>query len=105
MLGKYFTRKSKEEAITKDWEVLKDVPSTSGTKTTSTQTPKQKVISTTKVTSQTNDTYCVCNTGDDGSPMLACENSNCPVEWYHLKCIQLDEVPAEEWYCHLCRKH
>lgn len=33
MLGRYFTRKSKEEEITKDWEALKNPPSTSSDST------------------------------------------------------------------------
>ena len=71
--------------------------------------------------------YCSCN-GVSFSTMIQCENSdvssahfpsssairrrqlttshqNCKGDWFHLKCVGLEEVPARttKWYCPECR--
>ncbi|EME45091.1 hypothetical protein DOTSEDRAFT_70966 [Dothistroma septosporum NZE10] len=48
--------------------------------------------------------YCYCNRGSYGE-MVACDNDNCPREWFHLGCTELKEAPSEEekWYCKECR--
>ena len=48
--------------------------------------------------------YCYCNRGSYGE-MVACDNDDCPREWFHLGCTELKEAPAEEevWYCRECR--
>ena len=35
--------------------------------------------------------------------MVACENSDCPIEWFHYPCVGLKEEPVEAWYCSMCR--
>ncbi|KAL6714213.1 Inhibitor of growth protein 4 [Lecanora helva] len=48
---------------------------------------------------------CICG----GKPLLtdwiACDNPNCPVQWYHLECLNLQIVPAGEWLCPKCRPY
>ncbi|QPC74205.1 hypothetical protein HYE68_004957 [Fusarium pseudograminearum] len=48
--------------------------------------------------------YCLCNRVSFGT-MIACENSECKQEWFHLECVGLTEVPARttKWYCPECR--
>lgn len=48
--------------------------------------------------------YCYCNRGSYGE-MVACDNDDCPREWFHLGCTELREAPeeAEKWYCKECR--
>jgi len=38
--------------------------------------------------------YCYCNNVSYGE-MVACDNENCPREWFHLKCAGLKEAPGE----------
>ncbi|KAI7674844.1 hypothetical protein KC319_g4731 [Hortaea werneckii] len=48
--------------------------------------------------------YCYCNRGSYGE-MVACDNDNCPREWFHLGCTELRDAPGEDekWYCAECR--
>jgi len=48
--------------------------------------------------------YCYCNRESYGE-MVACDNDDCPKEWFHLGCTELRETPSEEekWYCRQCR--
>ncbi|KAK5174292.1 uncharacterized protein LTR77_001372 [Saxophila tyrrhenica] len=47
--------------------------------------------------------YCYCDRGSYGE-MIACDNEQCPREWFHLGCTGLREPPAEEekWFCRVC---
>jgi len=44
--------------------------------------------------------WCVCKTAGRGS-MVMCEGENCEIQWYHIKCVGLKELPPEDerWYC------
>jgi hypothetical protein len=44
--------------------------------------------------------YCYCNEVSYGS-MVACDNENCPREWFHLACVNMDKLPnaRTKWYC------
>lgn len=47
--------------------------------------------------------YCYCQTGSYGE-MVACDNDDCPREWFHLECIGLKSVPkSAKWYCDDCK--
>eukprot|EP00794_Sanderia_malayensis_P014493 gene14493-16000_t len=47
-------------------------------------------------------TYCYCEGPDDG-PMIACDNEHCPYEWFHMKCLNLKQVPKrKKWFCPDC---
>ena len=26
----------------------------------------------------------------------------CPIEWYHYKCVGLKEEPKGDWFCYIC---
>ena len=47
--------------------------------------------------------YCTCRTVSHGD-MVACDNENCPYEWFHWKCVGLTREPVGTWYCDECRK-
>ena len=44
--------------------------------------------------------YCYCNQVSYGN-MVACDNDNCPREWFHLPCVNLDKAPLSrtKWFC------
>ena len=47
--------------------------------------------------------YCYCR-GPEKGRMIACDNPDCPVEWFHFECLHLTTVPKGKWYCPDCRK-
>ncbi|EZF29712.1 hypothetical protein H109_01510 [Trichophyton interdigitale MR816] len=49
-------------------------------------------------------TYCTCRSVSHGD-MVACDNDNCPYEWFHWKCVGLTREPLGTWYCDECRKN
>ncbi|EEQ33511.1 PHD finger domain-containing protein [Microsporum canis CBS 113480] len=48
--------------------------------------------------------YCYCNEVSFGE-MVACDNPNCPREWFHLSCVGLTKPPSKSvvWYCNECK--
>merc|ERR1719414_872507 len=46
--------------------------------------------------------YCYCNRGDHGK-MIACENKDCPREWFHFVCVGIKHAPPDEWFCNDCK--
>ncbi|CAD8197901.1 unnamed protein product [Paramecium octaurelia] len=49
--------------------------------------------------------YCVCQQPSYGT-MVACDSKNCQLEWFHLVCVGLSDVPDEKtkWFCPNCRQ-
>lgn len=46
--------------------------------------------------------YCICQKVSFGD-MIACDNDDCPFEWFHWKCVGLDSEPVGgTWYCEKC---
>ncbi|KIJ99574.1 hypothetical protein K443DRAFT_132998 [Laccaria amethystina LaAM-08-1] len=45
--------------------------------------------------------YCYCNRVSFGE-MIACDNTGCTREWFHLGCVGLTEPPEGEWFCEDC---
>ena len=52
-------------------------------------------------TSETVDTYCICD-GPEYGEMIACDDDECPVEWFHLACVGLKTAPKGKWKCPEC---
>lgn len=51
--------------------------------------------------------YCYCNQVSYGN-MIACDNDDCPREWFHLPCVKLDKAPVgrTKWFCsEECKDH
>ncbi|XP_021726842.1 PHD finger protein ING1-like [Chenopodium quinoa] len=46
-------------------------------------------------------TYCLCNQVSYGE-MVACDNPDCRIEWFHFGCVSLKEKPKGKWYCSDC---
>lgn len=46
-------------------------------------------------------TYCICNRVFFGE-MVACDNENCKIEWFHYECVGITEPPKGKWYCPDC---
>ena len=49
-------------------------------------------------------TFCYCN-GPEIGEMIACDNNDCTIEWFHLKCLKIssNSIPKGKWYCPDCR--
>ena len=49
-------------------------------------------------------TFCYCQGPDEG-PMVGCDDTSCPYEWFHLACLGLKSAPkSKHWYCPDCRQ-
>lgn len=46
--------------------------------------------------------YCYCKQVSWGE-MVACDNSTCPREWFHLACVNLSAPPTGKWFCNECK--
>ena len=44
--------------------------------------------------------YCFCK-GPSYGNMIECDNSKCPIQWFHYDCVGIKEKPAdnEKWFC------
>ena len=47
--------------------------------------------------------YCYCN-GPESGTMIAFDNPQCTIEWFHLTCLKLTSAPKGKWYCPDYRK-
>lgn len=45
--------------------------------------------------------YCICNQVSYGD-MVACDNEDCPFEWFHYPCVAITQPPKGKWYCPQC---
>lgn len=50
-----------------------------------------------------NETYCKCRGGILDPNMIACDNRDCKIEWFHWQCVGITTPPEGEWYCDDCR--
>lgn len=48
--------------------------------------------------------YCVCQSVSYGD-MVACDNEQCPYEWFHWTCVGLKSEPVGTWICPVCTKN
>ena len=39
--------------------------------------------------------YCYCKKENVGTTMIACDNIECEIEWFHVKCLQLENIYTE----------
>ena len=40
--------------------------------------------------------WCLCS-GPESGNMIACDNSGCPIEWFHFECVGLVDAPSGKW--------
>ena len=48
--------------------------------------------------------WCFCKQDKSyGNMMIGCDNPACPIQWFHLSCLKLEQhqVPKGKWYCPL----
>lgn len=45
--------------------------------------------------------YCTCRNISYGN-MVACDNDDCPYEWFHWSCVGMTKEPIGKWYCPEC---
>jgi len=45
--------------------------------------------------------YCLCQNVSFGD-MVACDNDDCPYEWFHWGCVGLKSEPNGAWFCPVC---
>ncbi|TPX08887.1 uncharacterized protein E0L32_009591 [Thyridium curvatum] len=45
--------------------------------------------------------YCICQNVSFGD-MVACDNDDCPYEWFHWSCVGLKSEPNGTWFCPVC---
>ncbi|KAI7869008.1 hypothetical protein BDF14DRAFT_1723392 [Spinellus fusiger] len=63
---------------------------------------KAKTVVPTDLTIDPNEPlYCYCQQVSYGE-MVACDNVECEIEWFHLACVDLKTVPKGKWYCNNC---
>ncbi|KAI4851365.1 hypothetical protein E4T44_02178 [Aureobasidium sp. EXF-8845] len=48
--------------------------------------------------------HCICAQKAYGT-MIACDNEDCELEWFHIYCVCLGSLPSKssKWYCPPCR--
>ncbi|EKD11889.1 PHD-finger domain-containing protein [Drepanopeziza brunnea f. sp. 'multigermtubi' MB_m1] len=46
--------------------------------------------------------YCTCQSISYGD-MVACDNMQCPYEWFHWNCVGLQSEPVGLWICPVCK--
>ena len=42
--------------------------------------------------------YCFCKKAEFGR-MIACDNENCTIVWFHFTCVGLSRAPKGKWFC------
>jgi chromosome segregation ATPase len=47
--------------------------------------------------------YCICRQVSYGQ-MIGCENTECPIEWFHFSCVGIQVEPVDPWFCSHCAK-
>ena len=46
--------------------------------------------------------YCTCKSVSYGN-MIACDNDDCPYEWFHWSCVGITSEPKGSWICPECK--
>jgi len=49
-----------------------------------------------------NSKWCTCNKPAENK-MVGCDGQNCSIEWFHLKCVNMEQIPEGNWYCSACK--
>ncbi|KAF8141535.1 hypothetical protein EV363DRAFT_1425646 [Boletus edulis] len=89
--------RSKEKS-TKSDDTVSDIEKENRSRAARTRS-KAQVTPSTDTRHAKNDTYCLCNQPDDGSPMVCC--SECS-EWFHFRCVKLSVQQAEDLEVFVC---
>uniref|UniRef100_A0A1B6CBV2 Chromatin modification-related protein YNG2 n=1 Tax=Clastoptera arizonana TaxID=38151 RepID=A0A1B6CBV2_9HEMI len=64
-----------------------------------------QVMTTAEQTEKNDNLYCYCQCPyDEVSEMIACDGTDCTIEWFHFECVGIMVPPKGKWYCPDCRK-
>ena len=58
-------------------------------------------VSTNEDDSKSEELWCFCREPEAGQ-MIACDNDDCSIVWFHTDCLRLKRVPQGNWYCPQC---
>ena len=47
--------------------------------------------------------WCYCKESKGGE-MVACDNKDCDVKWYHMSCLSMTEATSKKWLCPTCHQ-
>ena len=68
--------------------------------------PEQEQVETSEIrnpdTAVSEPLYCLCN-GVESGEMIACDNLECSIEWFHFPCVGLKRAPRGKWFCVNCK--
>ena len=88
LLGNWYTRSTISSHAT-------DVTTSSATDATTSSAENTSMP-------ETSDSYyCYCRGPDEGE-MIGCDNSQCPIQWFHFECLEITTAPFGKWYCPDC---
>ena len=45
--------------------------------------------------------WCYCR-DSKGGDMVACDNKNCGIKWFHMSCLKMTKAPSGKWLCPSC---
>ena len=48
-------------------------------------------------------TWCFFQSGESGK-MIACDNKDCKIIWFHVDCLKIKRTPKGTWFCPECTK-
>ena len=46
--------------------------------------------------------YCICKR-PSFLPMIACDGTNCKIEWFYYACVKIKKAPRNNWHCKECK--
>ena len=104
LVGKWFSRQTVATSI--DSTQINQTLSTSDNNAPTTSTSSDNM----QTTSESDDgakVWCFCKQDEPyGDMMIGCDNPACPIQWFHLSCLKLEQhqVPKGKWYCPLCHR-
>lgn len=67
------------------------------------KTPRKQPAKKDKAPKRNKSVWCLC-AGPEKGQMVACDNENCTVQWYHFHCVGLVDTPSADtpWFCPSC---
>ena len=48
--------------------------------------------------------WCYCQEPEDEQEMICCDEHTCCIQWFHVSCLHIRQIPKGKWYCPDCRK-
>jgi len=49
-------------------------------------------------TSSDKQTFCYCHGPEEGD-MIACDNPDCTIGWFHISCLHMERLPGRRYDC------